>query len=65
MPTLFAIAANLGLPELNLFWPNLVWMNGKIYAIGGISQAGWEAALSTVEAYDPKPPSRFFEPQAV
>jgi len=30
-------------------------VNGKIYAIGGVSQAGWEPALSTVEEYDPEP----------
>ena len=30
-------------------------VNGRIYAIGGAPNAGWEPALSTVEEYDPKP----------
>ena len=34
-------------------------VNGKIYAIGGISIAGWEPGLSTVEEYDPKPTLSF------
>jgi N-acetylneuraminic acid mutarotase len=29
--------------------------NGKVYAMGGVSVAGWEPALSTVEEYDPTP----------
>jgi len=30
-------------------------INGKIYAIGGVAQGGWEPALAVVEEYDPTP----------
>ena len=32
-----------------------VVVNGRIYAMGGVSNAGWEPTLSTVEEYDPSP----------
>ncbi len=33
-----------------------VIVNGRIYAIGGVPNAGWEPALSVVEEYDLTPP---------
>jgi hypothetical protein len=35
--------------------PAAAEVNGKIYAIGGNSQGGFDSTLSTVEEYDPQP----------